>query len=294
MPKTDIFYECESCDFKCSKKSNFDRHMSTQKHKLLFFKLSVNPKRAKSANTFQCDNCDKRYKEKSGLWRHKQKCTSSLDNENKKKINDELIDKMISQNNEILKENNELKTIIIESQEKMLEMINSNPKTIIHNTKNKFNLNVFLNETCKNAMNLSDFIDSITLQLMDLESVGKLGYVNGISSIIVNYLNAIETNKRPIHCTDKKRQTLYIKNEDNWNKEIDSKPNIRNIIRIISNQNLQMIIEYQKQNKNCLIPGTKENEQFNNFIYMLVSSGEKEEDEIVKLLSKEILILKED
>ena len=143
-------------------------------------------------------------------------------------------------------------------------------------------------------MNLNDFMNSISLEIMDLKNVGKLGYVNGISNIIVNYLNSIEKNKRPIHCTDKKRQTLYIKNKDIWKKEIDSKPNLRNFIRNISNKNLQLIIEYQKKNPNCLKTYLEDNTNFNNFIYMIVNSGEKEEDEIVKLLSKEILIQRED
>jgi hypothetical protein len=300
MLNNDDFYECKKCDFKCSKKSNFERHVSTQKHKMTEIMGSVNQKRAKSANTFQCGFCDKQYKEKSGLWRHKKKCKLYSKNTKIEEdvINIHLINKIISQNSEILKENNELKMIIIESQDKMLEVINSAPKTIINNNikniKNKFNLNIFLNETCKNAMNLNDFMNSISLEIMDLKNVGKLGYVNGISNIIVNYLNSIEKNKRPIHCTDKKRQTLYIKNKDIWKKEIDSKPNLRNFIRNISNKNLQLIIEYQKKNPNCLKTYLEDNTNFNNFIYMIVNSGEKEEDEIVKLLSKEILIQRED
>ena len=144
MLNNDDFYECKKCDFKCSKKSNFERHVSTQKHKMTEIMGSVNQKRAKSANTFQCGFCDKQYKEKSGLWRHKKKCKLYSKNTKIEEdvINIHLINKIISQNSEILKENNELKMIIIESQDKMLEVINSAPKTIINNNikniKNKF------------------------------------------------------------------------------------------------------------------------------------------------------------
>jgi len=199
----------------------------------------------------------------------------------------------MAQNNEILKENAELKSIMLESQEKMMEVIKNGTNNIINNTKNKFNLNIFLNENCKNAMNLTDFVNSLTLKLNDLEKMSKLGYVNGMSNLIANNLNEMEITQRPIHCTDKKRQTIYIRDEDRWKRELDGKPNVKNAIRKITNKNLELLIDLQNNNQKCIEDNTINN-KFNDYLSNILCNGDKEDDDIVKLLSKEVLIEKED
>lgn len=296
--KNGALYFCEICDFKCSKSSNYDKHLSTQKHKTQFFNVSSNPKNAENAKSYSCEKCGKKYKDNSGLWRHKKKCNIILKVDTEKnifsdKIDNELVNQMVAQNNEILKENAELKSIMLESQEKMMEVIKNGTNNIINNTKNKFNLNIFLNENCKNAMNLTDFVNSLTLKLNDLEKMSQLGYVNGMSNLIANNLNEMEITQRPIHCTDKKRQTIYIRDEDMWKRELDGKPNVKNAIRKITNKNLDLLIDFQNKNQKC-IEDQSINDKFNDYLSNILCNGDKEDDDIVKLLSKEVLIEKED
>ena len=226
MPKNAEFY-CELCDFKCSKKSNFITHSKTKKH---IYRLSGN--NMENAEIKKCANysceCGKHFSTTSGLWKHKQKCHQNIDNNNIK-IHDEISDKelimmLVKQNSELIKETSDFKNI-------MMEVIkNGTHNTINNNSHNKsFNLNVFLNETCKDAMNIMDFVNSIKIQLSDLEKVGELGYIEGISNIILKNLKELDVTKRPVHCTDKKREVLYIKDEDKWEKD-EEKTKIRNSV----------------------------------------------------------------
>ncbi len=173
---------------------------------------------------FTCDICSKKYMHRQGLWRHKKKCINihkNEDNYNEKEFDkDNLI--MI-----LIKENADFKKLLMEQQNLMMKVIengttnnnNSNNTTNSHNKA--FNLNLFLNETCKNAMNISDFIDSIKLQLSDFINMGEVGFVEGISNIIVKNLNSLDETVRPIHCTDQKRETFYVKDKNIWEKDDD-------------------------------------------------------------------------
>ena len=227
-------FHCIICDFHCSKKSNFDKHIMTRKHentaKMLTNTDTKNAENADinlDANNFICE-CGKEYKHRQSLHNHKKQCNNIQQNlKDDFIINKDFIMMILKQNQEILKENGELKYMIMDTQNQIIKVIeNGNNTTNINNTTtntnshNKaFNLNFFLNETCKDAMNIMDFVDSIQLQLSDLEKMGEIGYVEGISNIIVKNLSALDVSKRPVHCTDKKRETIYIKDENKWEKD---------------------------------------------------------------------------
>ena len=166
------------------------------------------------------------------------------------------------------------------------------------NSHNKtFNLQFFLNETCKDAMNIMDFVESIQLQLSDLESVGKLGYVEGISNIITKNLKALDVTQRPVHCTDKKRETIYIKDEDKWEKEDDQKVKLRKAIKKVANKNIKQISEWQKQNPEYNDPDSKQNDKYMKIVLNSMSGSTIEEqknniNKIIKNVAKEVVIEK--
>ena len=210
-PKISPEYFCEKCDYKTSKKSNMDNHYQSAKH---MKSMIINDFKPGLSSKYICQNCHKEYKENSGLWRHKKKCKpedcSNSDEKNDQIMNehsdkDQLILMLIKQNSELIKETSDFKNMMM----KVLENGTHNTTTTTTNSHNKaFNLNFFLNETCKDAMNITDFVESIKLQLSDLEKVGELGYVEGISNIIVKNLKDLDVTQRPVHCTDKKRETM--------------------------------------------------------------------------------------
>ena len=221
--KSSKYYFCENCDYNTCRQSQYDRHLLTSKH---LKSIIINEKVPKSSIiTHVCTICNKIYKEPSGLWRHKKKCnqpnnTNSITIESN---NDIVFNKEFVMS--ILKQNAELQSQMIEQQNQMMEVIKNGTHNITNtntNSHNKtFNLNFFLNETCKNAMNITDFVNSIQLQLSDLENMGDVGFVNGMSNIIIKNLKDLEFHERPLHCTDIKREVLYVKDEDKWDKETD-------------------------------------------------------------------------
>ena len=195
----------------------------------------------------------------------------------------------------LIKENSELKNIVLDVCQKinpLNNIINSNNITNSHNKS--FNLNFFLNETCKDAMNIMDFVDSIKLQLSDLEKVGEIGYVNGISNIIVKNLNALEIEKRPIHCADKKRETLYIKDENKWEKEDDQKNKIRKAIKKVAGKNQRLLPKFKEAHPDCIKAASKFSDQYNKMIIeSMGGSGDNDlekEDKIIKNISKNVII----
>jgi hypothetical protein len=175
-------------------------------------------------------------------------------------------------------------------------MVNSN-NVISNNNTNTFNLNVFLNEKCKDAMNITDFVDSIQLDLADLETVGKLGYVEGISNIIVKNLKALDVTERPIHCADKKREVIYIKDEDKWEKEDEQKVKLRKAIKRIATKNLCIIPKFREAHPDCNRSSSRFSEQYNKIVIEACGgSGNNDlekEDKIIRNISKMITIEKE-
>ena len=253
--------------------------MSTQKHKN---NVSTTDDNAKNEKKYICENCDKEYNDRAGLWRHKKKCCEINDNlPNFDPTDKELIVMLLKQNTQLIEQNTELTKNGI------------NNTTISHNTNslNKtFNLQFFLNETCKDAMNIMDFVDSIKLQLTDLEKVGEIGYVEGISNIITTNLKALDITQRPIHCTDKKRETLYIKDEDKWEKENDEKKKIRKVIKKVANKNIRLLQKFKEVHPDCGKSTSKFSDQYNKIIIESMDTDKANEDKIIKNISQNVTV----
>jgi len=227
--------------------------------------------------------CGKEYKHRQSLYVHKKVCK----NENiitKNPTNESLVEYLI-------KENQEFKNLILEAI-KNGSMNNSNNTTNSHNKS--FNLQFFLNETCKNAMNITDFVDSLQLQLSDLEKVGEVGYIEGISNIIIKKLNTLDVTERPIHCIDKKRETMYIKDEDKWEKEDENKAKMHKLIRKVANKNINLISDFQKLHPDWKKSTSKYSDQINKIIIeSMGGKGDNEyekEEKIIKRVAKEVFV----
>jgi hypothetical protein len=300
MPKNAKKFICKECDFVCYKHSNFDKHILTSKHKNRTILNDFEQKMPKNAaKLFQCE-CGKKYSVRNSLWYHKQKC-QILDNCETEECNnkkadessdkDNLIMMLIKQNAELIKETTEFKNM-------MMDVI----KTGTHNTTNNnshnkaFNLNFFLNETCKDAMNITDFVESIKLQLSDLERVGEIGYVEGISNIIVKNLKGLDVTQRPVHCTDKKRETMYIKDENKWEKDEEQKK-MHKMVRKVADKNARMLPKFKEAHPDCIKSNSLYSDQYNQII-MEAMGGKgdndfEKEEKIIKKVSKEVMVEKE-
>jgi hypothetical protein len=276
-------YYCKNCDYKCCKKYNWDKHILTSKH---LKEMSGNDLEIKSGKKWQNNQdeyscqCGKKFKTNSGLWKHHKIC-SFLNKENN---NSSLIDKddLILM---VIKQNAELLEIV-----KNGTTINSNNTTNTNSHNKAFNLNLFLNETCKNAMNITDFVDSIKLQLSDFMDVGKVGFVKGISDIIVNKLNSLDETVRPIHCTDQKRETFYVKDENKWEKEEEDLKNIRKMIKKVVRKNEGLMLEYKKEFPDYDDPESKRSDQYSKFVIEALGgdgdNNNEKENKIINHISK--------
>jgi hypothetical protein len=233
-------YYCQFCDYTCSKLFNWDRHLLTPKHKKretcsqMVTKNEPDEQNEPAKNTkhYTCDNCNKIYNSRNGLWKHKHKC---------KPTNNEFEAKELIQY--LIKENSEFKQLIIEQNKQMIELAKNSGNNNNNTTNNNFNLNFFLNETCKNAMNIMDFVNQLNVSTIDLEETGRLGFAEGISKIFINGLKNIDIPDRPIHCSDFKRETLYIKDDNQWNKETDDKIVLTKAIKHVAHKNMKQISE---------------------------------------------------
>jgi hypothetical protein len=275
VPKSSEKHVCSFCDYTTCRQSQFNRHISTIKHKIKSNETFETNIGTKSSKTFQC-LCGIDFNSRTTLWRHKQIC--SKENKNNE---ESLIQYLIN-------ENKELKNMIMNvcKEVQPSNIINNNNNNI--NSHNKtFNLQVFLNETCKDAMNISDFIESIKLQVSDLENVGKVGYIEGISNIIIKNLNALEVEKRPVHCTDKKREIIYVKDENIWEKEDEANKKLRKAIRLISHKNICMFKAFREKYPDCDDYDSKRNSQYNIIVYeSMGGKGDNDYEKNTKIIKK--------
>jgi hypothetical protein len=271
---------CLLCDYSTSRKNDYDKHLLTQKHKSC----------EKSTHKFYCEHCDYSTSKSSSYNKHlltrKHKSCSKLSEPDI--ATNVIILELIKENQELVKETKELKKMVID--------ISSKPNVV--NNYKKFNLNVFLNDTCKDALNLTDFVSSIRLQLSDLEGVGSGGFVTGISSIIIKNLNALDINKRPVHCSDFKREIMYIKDQDKWEKEKDEKEKIKNVIKNVAYKNMLKIMDWRQEHPGCEYSDNKNNDEYLKIVNESMGAFTDEENagylnKIIKNVAKEVTIEKE-
>ncbi len=363
-------FVCIDCDFICYKQSNYNRHISTNKHKKkMMMKYIKNSKKCqdkpKKVITNTCPNCNKQYSHPSGLCRHKKTCITSnslyIKNEDKTDYypvshSDSLSDSdglfeisqtdnviirknpicnnsesqkhrktikdLTDENREMKAENREMKEKMnmmlhmmatnSKFQSEMLELIKSSKTGIAvngdHNTftnnttntntnnsnNNTFNMNMFLNEKCKDAMNMKDFVNSIQLNITDLENVGRLGYVEGMSNIFIDNLQKTDLYKRPVHCSDVKRETLYVKDNNKWQRDGPEHEKMTNAVLAVEQKNVALVSEWAKANPRCMNSNTRENETYFK-LSKAATDGEKDGNiaKVIRKVAKRVTIEKD-
>uniref|UniRef100_A0A6C0I7B4 C2H2-type domain-containing protein n=1 Tax=viral metagenome TaxID=1070528 RepID=A0A6C0I7B4_9ZZZZ len=323
LPQKTPRFLCNNCDFKTNNKKDYSRHILTSKHLEMSKMITQSGEKPiftpilPQTQKYVCV-CGNEYKYNSGLCRHKQKCNninnneitvdtnsdsdSDSDTESKTNLDNDKTNPDLSKKDNLIKylidENKEFKNLIMELIKKDFTNNNSNNtnNTINNvNSNNSFNLNVFLNEKCKGAMNMSEFVDTIKMQLSDLENFAHVDYADGVSNILLKNLNKLDTYLRPIHCSDLKRETVYIKENDCWTKEEDDKPNLKKAIKQIAFKNIKQINEWVKENPGCQDPRAKKNVKYNKIVMNSMSGVTVEEqqeniEKIVKNVTKAVTI----
>jgi hypothetical protein len=302
-------YFCSNCVFITNNKYNYEEHFLTRKHQRNVAKIKAdNGSPAKPAvpsegtldnsqkstsKSFVCC-CGRKYLYSSGLSKHRKTC----------KEKDQQLQNGFICNQELvmylMKENKEFKEMLIEQNAKIMEMakegkVINNTNNNINNINNKFNMNVFLNEKCANALNIMDFVNQLNLQLADLEAVGQLGYVDGLSKIFLRELKELDVTQRPIHCSDLKREVMYIKDNNEWSKDDEQKTKMKKVIDQVSGKNLKQITEWQDKNPDFRDGKSKNNEKFMTILNKCCISSDNEENEkhynkIIKNVAKEVLV----
>jgi hypothetical protein len=305
VAKNRKIYTCPDCDYTSSNKYDFTKHCKTVKHQnailaMAIDDLAIATSQMSQKPMFECD-CGKAYKDNSGLWRHKKQCKIYAS-----KYSEGITTELVL---ELIRDNKELKQLLIE-QNHTIQHQNStinnlattkqiggsnNITTNSHN--NAFNLNFYLNETCKEALNISEFVSSIKVSLEDLENTGRKGYIEGISNIIVRNLNGLEHHQRPIHCNDQKREIIYIKDNNEWTKESESKPILTKAIKVIANENIKQIKQWRDKNPDCTNSESKKNNLYlkivsNSMNGLTEEEGHKNISKIISNVAKETVIHK--
>lgn len=259
-------FRCETCDYTCCNNQKLKQHLGTNKHKKLFSNMNGN----KGNGIIQCEVCTKTYKDRTGLWRHRKTCKPReniiMEIRDEKSTSDTVVHDNQSLIHILVSENKELRNLLIEQAKEYMSFINQHttdilnkvvdnakPVTITNNNNNTnsnnqaFNINVFLNDTCKDAINFTDFINSLTVSREELMNTGNVGFVDGVSKILIDTLKQLGVHERPIHCTDLKRETMYIKDDNKWNKE-DTDQKVREAIAMITIQSMKTLHGWKDTN----------------------------------------------
>jgi hypothetical protein len=271
---------CEICNFETKQKSNLDRHLKTQKHILC----------AEQNIFFFCKDCNFSTITKRNYTRHLQTQKHKMNSDYNKKS---------EQVNEVKTEIHLIKNLLVENMGQNHTTINNitNVQNVQNVQNNNFNLNFFLNEKCKDAMNIEDFINTLELCPFDVAETGRLGYVEGISRIFMNKLNQLDIYNRPLHCTDLKRETLYIKEDNKWEKDNEQKDKLQSIVEQIANKNYEQLPIWQQQNPNHLVANSTECELFMDIACNILGGGNEQEsskfrNRIMRNVMKEVTVSK--
>jgi hypothetical protein len=291
--KSPATYNCIKCNYFTSYKRDYNKHLTTKKHN-----LNINNEEAN-----QCPSCKKIYSSASNLWKHKKICNFENIPHTTQTVTPEIFMEVVQNNKDMqvfmMEQQKELQNKLLEQQKEfqntIIELTKNQMTTINNNSNNTFNLNLFLHEKCKDALNITEFLESLQLTVEDLETTGRLGYVLGISRILINKLKELDVYSRPLHCTDYKRETVYIKDHDKWEKENDDKTKLRNVIRQVEKKNLKMMPVWQEKNPEFRDVATPKNEEFVKI--SLSSIGEythegieKQDEKILKNVLKEVIV----
>ena len=288
-------YSCELCHYYTTYSKDYNKHLLTKKHISVSKEIDGNNEEVEKVLT--CQNCEKKFKTNAGLWKHKKKCSgkqqSSTENKEKDEPSDkELIMMLIKENSELRKEQADIKEIILEIVKNGITNTNTNSNNTTNSHNKAFNLNFFLNETCKNAMNITDFVDSIKLQLSDFISIGEVGFVEGISNIIVKNLNSLDETVRPIHCTDQKRETFYVKDQNIWEKDDDEKKKMKQMIKSVTYKNDKLMKTYKETYPDYNNPDSNRSDQYSKIMVEAMDCKDESRDKIIKNISKATTISK--
>ena len=289
VPKVPKFYYCKNCDYNTCRKSQYDRHLLTSKH---IKSTNFQPFSSESSSFLNKFNCSCGKEEKSGLWRHKKICkTENITEENK------IISISPPDDEPSLKE---MFIKVVEHNQEMMKLLQETIPKIGNTTNNtnNFNLNFFLNEQCKDALNIMDFIDQLKVKLSDLDMVGRIGYTEGISKIFIRGLKELDVFKRPIHCSDLKREILYVKDQDSWEKDNEEKKKLKTAIKFIAAKNLKQLNDWKEEYPESDDYDSKKHMEYHNIIINATGGSTVEEDDknfnkIIKNVAKEVTIEKE-
>ena len=307
-PKEASDFCCKICDFNSCKISNYNKHLLSSKHKKNDKRMTQDDKKEpKEAGTDICSGffckCGKEYKHRQGLWKHKKVCayennlneSFSLHLPTDEPELKEMFIKVVEQNQAMLLENQEMRKLLQET----IPKIGNTTNNTTNNTSNthNFNLNFFLNEQCKDALNIMDFINQLQIKLSDLDMVGRVGYSEGISNIFVRGLKELDVSKRPIHCSDLKREVLYVKDKDSWEKDNEEKDKVKNAIKYIAAKNFKQINEWKEENPDSEDTDTKKHMEYQHIIMNSMGGATNEDDErnynkIIRNVAKEVVIEK--
>jgi hypothetical protein len=265
---------CNKCNYKTNDKRDYSRHLQTRKHLDNNIYVVNN-----NCSKYICEYCENKYKHYSNLWKHKQKCIflneekEEIKEKEKEQIPTELLLELLKQNGELQKQILELTTVNNSHNNSHNTTNNS------HNNTNNFNLQFFLNETCKDAMNIYEFVEQLPIYVTDLEETARLGFVEGITRIFTRGLKEIDVSKRPIHCSDAKRETLYIKESDKWEKDDVNKSKLETLIRRVGTKNIRMIPEWKKMHPDCTDSDSTKNDLYLKIVGNSMNGGSPEEVE---------------
>ena len=297
-------FNCDVCDYSCSRKSSYDKHLSTRKHKML---TNANISIPENQKMYFCE-CGKSYKQMPSLSRHKKTCTfisEEKENNNSNGIDKEILLQVIQNQNNLQnivmeqgKQHNDFAKKIIDDVIPKIGNTTNNTNTNCHNTTNKFNMNFFLNETCKDAIPLVEFISNLKLTVEDLDNTGKEGLVKGLTDIITKGLNELDITKRPIHCSDIKRETLYIKNEDKWIKDDKDKTIVADAIGKVKREADSFFPQWLEEHPLCWKRDSPYHEQYMTMVTNRFGKGdenfvEKNTKKVIKNIAKEVIVDKD-